>query len=859
MFARRASLLAAAVVTLVVATSLPAMADNFRASYGNVVYDSSSKVLTWKIDAGWRKGNRGSFALFGSSVEFRDSSSSPVSAAPVTVGTTVSDLSNPLFDANRQAISVNLSNIISAPGRYSLYVWSGNRVAGVQNTNGNLRFSQRVTFTIDGGGGVNVGPAFNAPTLSTLIPVAGTRELDLSYEATDPEGDTPVAYQQITSTSGPEYGASALACSTFTGGHLKLGANLCSGGENFTDIYQPGRFYTVKVRATDAGGNSTDVDTLLRVPVIPAPTIDSIAISGTSAIAEVRLTDLETVVDTYTVTCTNPTNATDVITGSGASRSVNLTGLTPGAGYSCTSTATNGLGTGAQAGTTPLSIPVPPLSVTGLSPNTGSTRGGAVVTITGTGFTGASSVTFGSTAAGSFTVDSDTSITAVVPPGTAGDVPVTVTTPAGTAPVVPVGSFRYVPAPVPTPVPAVLGPPTDLALQGQGTGATGRFTAPTITGGVITRYEVSTDGGTSWTTLPTTTVDDAQTFSLTGLDSGRRYTVQVRAASGTTIGPASSTADVLTTAPAQPPTVERLAGADRVGTSVSISEQLFPADGRATAAVLATSARFADSIGGARLASAVKGPLLLTDSAALGGNVAAEVRRVVQAGGTIYVLGDQGALSSEVQSALAGLDDSYTIKRLGGTDRYATAVKIADEIRERGDDGPVYLASGTNFPDGLSVSALAAQTRGVILLTDGPALPAATAAYLKTDGAVNKPTIPVGGPATKAFPSASARSIVGTDRYDTARLVAAQFDGQGITTIGLATGATWPDALAGAAAMGIAGGPLLFTDPGSLSEQTAASVTTIKGRTDVKKGWIFGGSDALNDDIAQRFTTLITR
>jgi IPT/TIG domain-containing protein len=70
----------------------------------------------------------------------------------------------------------------------------------------------------------------------------------------------------------------------------------------------------------------------------------------------------------------------------------------------------------------------PKPTVTGLSPNSGPTAGGTTVTITGTGFAGASNVSFGSVPATNFTVNSDTSITAIAPAGLARTIDVTVTT-----------------------------------------------------------------------------------------------------------------------------------------------------------------------------------------------------------------------------------------------------------------------------------------------------------------------------------------------------------------------------------------------------------------------------------------------
>jgi hypothetical protein len=78
-----------------------------------------------------------------------------------------------------------------------------------------------------------------------------------------------------------------------------------------------------------------------------------------------------------------------------------------------------------------------------LSVKTGPAAGGTTVTITGTGFTGASAVRFGSTDAASFTVNSATSITAVSPPGTAGTVHVRVITPNGANGAFRTDQFKY--------------------------------------------------------------------------------------------------------------------------------------------------------------------------------------------------------------------------------------------------------------------------------------------------------------------------------------------------------------------------------------------------------------------------------
>jgi hypothetical protein len=82
-----------------------------------------------------------------------------------------------------------------------------------------------------------------------------------------------------------------------------------------------------------------------------------------------------------------------------------------------------------------------PPTVTGLSPSFGTVAGNTEVVISGTGFSGATEVKFGSAEA-EFEVTSATSINAISPAGT-GTVDVTVTTPAGTSETSPAGRFAY--------------------------------------------------------------------------------------------------------------------------------------------------------------------------------------------------------------------------------------------------------------------------------------------------------------------------------------------------------------------------------------------------------------------------------
>lgn len=114
-------------------------------------------------------------------------------------------------------------------------------------------------------------------------------------------------------------------------------------------------------------------------------------------------------------------------------------------------------------GARPHSAPQAP-TVTSVDPGTGPSTGGTLVIVTGTNLTGAQSVRFGAAEATAVQVLSDTQVSCVSPPGTAGSlVAVTVATPGGTTVPKPSNNFsdkfRYVfPPPVVTALTPATGP-----------------------------------------------------------------------------------------------------------------------------------------------------------------------------------------------------------------------------------------------------------------------------------------------------------------------------------------------------------------------------------------------------------------
>ncbi|MBE1486356.1 cell wall-binding repeat-containing protein [Plantactinospora soyae] len=296
--------------------------------------------------------------------------------------------------------------------------------------------------------------------------------------------------------------------------------------------------------------------------------------------------------------------------------------------------------------------------------------------------------------------------------------------------------------------------------------------------------------------------------------------------------------------------VVRVFGQNRYTTAAAVSQSHWAtasnaSDPRQSAegVVLSRSDLFADALGGAALAAAKQGPLLMTHPNGLDVTTRTEIQRILAPGKTVYLLGSPGAISTTVENQVTAL--GYQVKRLAGQNRYTTSLAIADEINP--EPTWVFAATGANFPDALAAGAAAgsfntpgSDEAAVVILTRDYVLDPATETYLNE---LNERSVVVGVGLQGKTATAQYNpiEIYGTNRYETALMTAWGFFG-GTAYAGIATGADWPDALAGGALMATINGPMLLTRGGASTLSLEPELFLDEHSGSLHSGLIFGSA-----------------
>ena len=281
--------------------------------------------------------------------------------------------------------------------------------------------------------------------------------------------------------------------------------------------------------------------------------------------------------------------------------------------------------------------------------------------------------------------------------------------------------------------------------------------------------------------------------------------------------------------------IERIYGSTRYETAIEVAEKYKDTAGKFNNVVVAYGQNFPDALAGGYLAKVKDAPILLVDPSAED-EIADYINNNIESGGTVYILGGTGVVSSSFENKIKG-----TTERLGGKDRYETNLKI---LKASGvTDQDILVCTGKDYPDSLSASAAGLP----ILLVDN-SLKEEQKTYLNSlstskfyliggEGAV-KPSIEAD---LKNLGYSNIERLAGSTRYETSTAVASKFF-PATRTVMLAYAKNFPDGLSGGPLAMLRKAPIILTD--SCTTDAAKEYVKVSGAT---KSITLGGPALISD------------
>ncbi|SVB89329.1 uncharacterized protein METZ01_LOCUS242183, partial [marine metagenome] len=309
-------------------------------------------------------------------------------------------------------------------------------------------------------------------------------------------------------------------------------------------------------------------------------------------------------------------------------------------------------------------------------------------------------------------------------------------------------------------------------------------------------------------------------------------------------------------------TPKRYSGLDRYATAAAVAEAAYSS---ATKAIIVSGENFADGLSASVLSGAASAPVFLTQQAALPAVTAAAMGRVMGANKTVYIIGGENAVGAGVATTLTGL--GYTVTRVSGADRAATAVAVATKAKDWAAVGThaglntAIVVNDTAWADAVVAGGLSEASLYPILMTNADSLTASTSAALGIGSLNIKQVIIVGG--TSAVSSAVETEILatqvssvirvgGANRQETAKLFAEKLTGT-VASGGWAwsrakativTSNNFADALASAQWNGAQNSVLLYTAD-SVPAETSAYIGSTLVKAALTNVYAIGGTSAV--------------
>lgn len=231
---------------------------------------------------------------------------------------------------------------------------------------------------------------------------------------------------------------------------------------------------------------------------------------------------------------------------------------------------------------------------------------------------------------------------------------------------------------------------------------------------------------------------------------------------------------------------------------------------------------------------------------------------------------DSARGTDSARTAKAG---AYGTGRLSGPDRYSTAVEVSrhwltDAWLTTHDIDTVTIASGLNYPDALAGGPFASMFGPLLLVPPTGPVPADVIAEVQRLQPENLVVLGGTGAVSGAvvnqlapYAANGAVRLSGADRYETAATVTLELREQMaqspnprvMSTVFVATGQGFADALGAGAAAPARNGGILLTEPGALPAATEAALATIRPTTVV----IVGGTGAVSSGVQARIAQVV--
>ena len=342
------------------------------------------------------------------------------------------------------------------------------------------------------------------------------------------------------------------------------------------------------------------------------------------------------------------------------------------------------------------------------------------------------------------------------------------------------------------------------------------------------------------------------TYTNTSAEEGQTYFYKVLAVPQTGDPVFSDVVSVTCTAPEpEEPSgdpivddVERLAGDNRYETATSVADTFKATLGVETLdnVIVAYGESYADALTGSYLSKLKNAPILLINQYSEE-YIAEYINSNVNTGGTVYLLGGEGVISSGFEGTL--MNSGYNVSRLGGANRYETNMNI---LRETGINGEELLVcSAESFADSLSASAVG---KPVLIVND--ALYEEQKALLTELGAERFCLIGGTGAVTDTIESeltayGTVERLYGANRYETSKAVADRFFPDGSKTIVIASGNDFPDGLTGGVLAMLNDAPIVL-----VNDRNTELAKDFVVESQVSKIIAIGGKGAISDDVIDK-------